>query len=77
MSTDEHGGERIDLREPTAAICEALGLDLTWVRRLEWTPGTLTAELYKGTEGRMQGAKYVDEVTGEAALETVQFEVRA
>jgi hypothetical protein len=63
--------EKLNIHENVSGICSQLGIEPALVRRLDVTPTSVTAEVYKRNE---QGSKYVDE-DGEAAVEHFQFDV--
>jgi hydrogenase maturation factor len=65
--------DRIDISEPTRAICEAVGLDPADVLELYWTPRELTATVALKNE---HGSKYIHR-DGSVALEERVFEVTA
>lgn len=69
--------ERADITAPVAEICAVLGLDESYVARLDFSPGRVNVELFCGKEGRCQGAKYIDLSTGEPVMEELTFEVWA
>lgn len=66
--------DRIDIRAETKALCHKLGLDESWVARLEWTPTLMTAEVFTPNKN---GAKHIDPETGDAAKDTLTFDIRA
>ena len=68
MSTDE----RIDLHDPIFNICDRLGLKPNFVRRIDFYPSEVIAEVYLPNEN---GAKHIDPETGGVAFETKRFEV--
>jgi hypothetical protein len=61
--------DRIDLTDPLENICDKLGIDKTYVHSIHLYPTATHVHLFKGKDGFCQGAKYVDETTGEAAME--------
>ena len=56
-----------------ANICKKLGLEPRFVKRLELTPRTAIATVYKKNE---HGQKYLSDL-GEAATEVLVFEIRS
>lgn len=67
--------DRIDIREPVRDLCRRLGLDETYVARIDVTPSYVTVDLYCGRDGRCLGPKFVHEGTSNPAMETMGFEV--
>jgi len=65
--------ERIDITEPTRAICEAIGLDPADVLELHWWPGGLEATVALTNK---HGSKYIED-DGSVASEQRRFAVRA
>lgn len=65
--------KRIDIHDPLSEICARLGIEPSFVSRLEVTArGDAVAVVYKRRES--DGKKYVDE-NGDAAIETLSFKV--
>jgi hypothetical protein len=69
----------IDVSGPLGELCSLLGVHPNFVSRLDIEPSLITVVLYRGTEGRCKGTKYVERHPGalaEPAMETLRFEVR-
>ena len=63
----------IDISEPITAICHALNLDPWNVARIDFTPTTATATVYKTNA---DGNKIIDPETVAAATRDVTFQVK-
>jgi hypothetical protein len=65
MSSDH----RIDIHDEIASVCNKFNLDYGCVRRLDFHPGHVVAEVYRLNEN---GAKYIEE-DGNPALDVYEF----
>lgn len=77
--------EHIDIEQPIREICERLGVDPNYVARLDISPTKVDVTLYRGSEGRCKGPKFVWDAgeiapvgygPSSAAYELVSFEVK-
>lgn len=71
MQTTETG-QRIDISDHVSAICEAFGLELRFVKRIDLQNGTVSVEVWRSDEGGF----YINTETGEADIETRVFTVK-
>jgi hypothetical protein len=62
---------KINIHDQVYGICNALGLEATFVKELKITPRTVIADVYLKNDN---GSKYVTE-NGDAAIEVHEFEV--
>jgi hypothetical protein len=66
--------ERIDIREPVATICRALGFEPTDIGRIILWPGEAEIEVFVYLNNK-HGSKYIDLKTKLVASRTERFEV--
>lgn len=65
--------EKIDISKHVEGICEALGLESTFVGHLSIDPHKVVADVYRKDE---DGSKYVDEETRRVAMDSMEFLVK-
>lgn len=68
--------DTIDVHDLIEQLCARLGLDPSYVSRIDIRPRHATVTLYRGRDGRCAGAKYIDD-NGEPAVETLEYKVSA